>query len=136
MWYYNNLPFEPNDLDPKKDIGFVYLIRNKHSGKLYVGKKLFFFKGFKKVKGKRKRTHLESDWKDYFGSNKVLQEDVQVLGVEQFERTILHICSSKSECSYYELYEQITRKAILDSNYYNDLIWVRINRKHLRALQF
>jgi len=136
MWYYKDQPYEPINLDPKKDIGFVYLIKNKVSGKLYVGKKLFFFKGFKKIKGKRKRTYIESDWKEYYGSNRLLQEDVQVSGPENFERTILHLCSSKGHCNYLELYEQITRNAIIDPGYYNDLIWVRINRSHLKNIKF
>jgi len=63
MWYYRNEVFDPSDgqLDPKKDIGFVYLITNLVSGRMYVGKKLFFSSKSKQVKGKKKKLKVESD---------------------------------------------------------------------------
>ena len=131
MWLHHDSPFEPIELDPKKIYGFVYLIENLVNGRKYVGKKLFFFKGFKTVKKKKKRILVESDWKTYYGSSNALQKDIDELGKGNFHREILHLCTSKSECSYLEMYEQITRKAILSDEYYNDQIRVRVTRNQL-----
>jgi hypothetical protein len=131
MWLYHDSPFEPTELDPKKIYGFVYLIENLVNGRKYVGKKLFFFKGFKTVKKKKKRILVESDWKTYYGSSNALQKDLDELGKENFRRVILHLCTSKSECSYLEMKEQVERKAILSDEFYNDQIRVRVTRVQL-----
>lgn len=138
MWYYRNEVFDPTEgqLDPKKDIGFVYLITNLVNGRMYVGKKLFFSSKSKQVNGKKKKLKIESDWRKYYGSNAAIQQDVKDLGTANFRREILYLCRSKSECSYWEAYEQFTRKAILDKKYYNDWLTCKITRKHLGALQF
>jgi hypothetical protein len=131
MWLYHDSPFEPIELDPKKIYGFVYLIENLVNGRKYVGKKLFFFKGFKTVKKKKKRILVESDWKTYYGSSNALQKDINEIGKINFRRVILHLCTSKSECSYLEMKEQVERKAILSDEYYNDQIRVRVTRNQL-----
>jgi hypothetical protein len=131
MWLYHDSPFEPTELDPKKIYGFVYLIENLVNGRKYIGKKLFFFKGFKTVKKKKKRILVESDWKTYYGSSNALQKDLDDLGKDNFRRTILHLCTSKSECSYLEMKEQVERNAILADEYYNDQIRVRVTRVQL-----
>jgi hypothetical protein len=131
MWLYHDSPFEPIELDPKKIYGFVYLIENLVNGRKYVGKKLFFFKGFKTVKKKKKRILVESDWKTYYGSSNALQKDIAEIGKINFRRVILHLCTSKSECSYLEMKEQVERKAILSDEYYNDQIRVRVTRNQL-----
>jgi hypothetical protein len=137
MWHYHNEEFDPADgeLDPKKVYGFVYLITNKKSGRKYIGKKLFFFKGFRKVNKKRKRVLNESDWREYYGSSNAVQKDIEALGKTSFHREILHLCRSKSECSYLEAKEQIDRRCIIDPIYYNDQIRVRVTRNQLKALK-
>jgi hypothetical protein len=131
MWLHHDSPFEPIELDPKKIYGFVYLIENLVNGRKYVGKKLFFFKGFKTVKKKKKRILVESDWKTYYGSSNALQKDIDEIGKINFRRIILHLCTSKSECSYLEMKEQVERNAILSDGYYNDQIRVRVTRVQL-----
>jgi len=131
MWLHHDSPFEPIELDPKKIYGFVYLIENLVNGRKYVGKKLFFFKGFKTVKKKKKRILVESDWKTYYGSSNALQKDINEIGKINFRRVILHLCTSKSECSYLEMKEQVERNAILSDGYYNDQIRVRVTRVQL-----
>lgn len=135
MWYYRDGKFDPKELDPKKVYGFVYIITNKVNGRKYIGKKLFFFKGFKKVNKKRKRVLNESDWRDYFGSSNAVQRDIDLQGRSTFTREILHLCRSKSECSYFEMKEQIDRRAILSPEYYNDQIRCRVTRNQLKALK-
>jgi len=124
MWLHHDSPFEPIELDPKKIYGFVYLIENLVNGRKYVGKKLFFFKGFKTVKKKKKRILVESDWKSYYGSSNALQKDIAEIGKINFRRVIL-------QCSYLEMKEQVERNAILADEYYNDQIRVRVTRVQL-----
>jgi hypothetical protein len=135
MWYYRDEQFDPIELDPKKLYGFVYCITNLVDGRKYIGKKLFFFKGFKKVNKKRKRVLNESDWKDYYGSSNALQKDIDKLGKKSFRREILHLCRSKSEASYFEAKEQFDRRCIISPEYYNDQIRVRVTRNQLKALK-
>ncbi len=135
MWTYNNSPFKPENLDPKELYGFVYLITNIETGKKYIGKKFFWSMKSKQVKGKKKRYKAESDWKDYFGSNSVLCEEVKTKGENAFTREILHLCKSKSECAYFEAKEQFERDVILKQEYYNDWIMVKVRRAHLNSLQ-
>lgn len=128
-WTYNNTTFES---PLEEHYGFVYLITNTKTGRMYVGKKLFWFKRIKTLKGKRKRYLAESDWRDYYGSSVALTKDVEEIGSECFKREILHLCTSKGECSYYEALEQMTRAVLLNPDlYYNDWVICRVHRKHL-----
>jgi hypothetical protein len=130
MWLYKGAPFE-EPLD--EHYGFVYVITNLTNNKQYIGKKLFWFKKTKILKGKRKRYLAESDWKKYYGSSKSLQEDVTLLGENNFKREILHLCKNKGECSYLEAKEQFDRSVLHNPDlYYNDWIIVRVHRKHVQ----
>ena len=130
MWTYNDQPFTTPG---EKDYGFVYLIENKITGKKYIGKKLFWFKKTRQVKGKKKRYLAPSDWPDYYGSSDELKADIEKLGIDNFHRSILYLCSNKGECSYMEakLHFQydVLRKP---DEYYNAWIMCRVHRKHLK----
>lgn len=129
MWYYKGLPFEePEDIH----YGFVYKITNTTTLKQYIGKKLFWFKKTKVLKGKKKRYLASSDWKTYYGSSKALLEDVQKYGTDSFHREILMLCRSKGECSYYEAKAQFDHSVLFNpDSYYNDWIICRVHRKHI-----
>lgn len=128
-WIYRSKPVTEEDLEGF--LGFVYLIENTKSNRLYIGKKLLKHRKTVVKKGKRKKLLVSSDWAKYWGSNKVLLEEIEHIGVEHFTRTILRLCKTKGECSYWELREQIDRRALESDDYYNDYIYVRINRSHL-----
>ena len=130
MWLYEQSEFK---IIPEDTIGFVYLITNTLTGKRYIGKKLFTSARTKQVKGKRKRFRVESDWRDYYGSNKQLIEDVATNGEQHFKREILHLCRTKGECSYHEARLQF-HFAVLENpdKFYNEQIMCRIHRKHLK----
>lgn len=115
--------------------GFVYLITDTLTNKKYIGKKLFWNKKTKVVKKKKKRTVVESDWKDYYGSNLELIAEVDKSGGSRFRREVLHLCKSKGECNYWEAHEQFARNVLLDDDYYNAQIWVRVHRSHLKNLR-
>ena len=113
--------------------GMVYLLINKETKRKYIGKKFFWSKKtLPPLKGqKRKRRSLvESDWKKYYGSNKELKEEL-AKGVE-FERYVVQLCETKTECAYWEMDYQIRCEALLTEEYYNDFIGGKINGKWLK----
>ena len=128
MWTYNN---EPLTEIPEGFVAFVYLITNRKTGRQYVGKKLFRFSKSRKVKGKRQKKLVSSDWMTYYGSNKVLKEEVSLLGEDHFKREVLHLCRTKGEASYMEAKEIILRDAIAKDSFYNEWLMVRVTRNHL-----
>lgn len=125
-WTYQGKIIEeiPNEYE-----GFVYLITNLTNNKKYIGKKLAKFKTTKPpLKGKKnkRRGFKESDWKDYWSSSDKLQEDVKILGEENFTREILYFCKSRAEMSYIEAREQFDRRVLETDDYYNGIIDVRV----------
>lgn len=132
LWQYEGQVF--NSI-PEGYAGFVYVIENLVNGRLYIGKKQFSNKLTRPpLKGKvRKRTRtVESNWKEYFGSNEELCGDLQNNGY-QCRRTILRLCQSKSEMSYYELYHQMVTHALLNDRYYNAYVGARLAKSHLKS---
>ena len=133
QWIYKN---EPVEQLPEECVGFVYIITNTVSGRMYVGKKLARFKttrykmhtqkNGKKIR-KKIRGAVASDWQEYYGSSDQLNRDVALLGRDRFQREILYYCRSKAECNYIEAREQFTRKVLESDQYYNGHIRVRVH---------
>ena len=128
-WIYNKNIVSSEILDDY--LGFVYLITNMTNGKKYIGKKLLKFKRTKQIKGKKKKTTIESDWKLYYGSNKELKADVESLGAHNFRREILRLCKTKGECNYHEAKLQFKLDVLEDKGYYNEWISVKVSRSHI-----
>jgi hypothetical protein len=136
-WYFQGTVVEEL---PEDCVGFVYIITNTSSGRMYIGKKLAKFSKttYKTVKlkngtkkKKKIRSKINSDWQDYYGSSPNLQKDIDTLGKEHFHREILHYCSSKSQTSYLEAKEQFERKVLETEDYYNGHIQVRVHGSHI-----
>lgn len=84
------------------------------------------------TKKKRKlEAKIDSDWRDYYGSNLELNKDVELLGKENFKREVLFYCKSKAECSYIEAREQFQHKVLESKDYYNGQIAVRVHGSHI-----
>ena len=128
-WTYNK---EPLTEIPEGYTSFVYLITCVPTGRKYIGKKLFKFTRTAKKKGKRVKKQIDSDWLDYYGSNKELLQHVEIFGKEKFTREILHLCKSKGEASYMEAKEQFDRDVLLSEAYYNSWIMCRVNKSHIK----
>jgi hypothetical protein len=137
-WYYQNNPIEEL---PEDCVGFVYLITNKATSRMYVGKKLSKFskttyKTIKQKNGTKKkkkiRSKIDSDWLEYYGSSIELNKDVELLGRDNFTREILFFCKSKAECSYIEAREQFARKVLESDDFYNGQISVRVHGSHIK----
>lgn len=127
---------------PDDCVGFVYLITNLVSGRKYIGKKLAKFSktSYRTVKlkngtkkKKRIKSKVDSDWREYFGSNDELISDVAKLGIQQFRRQILFYCKTKAECSYVEAREQFACKVLESDLYYNGHIQVRVHGSHIKG---
>jgi hypothetical protein len=133
QWIYKN---EPVEQLPEECVGFVYIITNTVSGRMYVGKKLARFKttrykmhtqkNGKKIR-KKIRGAVASDWQEYYGSSDQLNRDVESLGRDRFQREILYYCRSKAECNYIEAREQFARKVLESNQFYNGHIRVRVH---------
>lgn len=133
QWIHNDQPV--SEL-PADCAGFVYLITNTVSGRMYVGKKLSKFKttrykmhtqkNGKKVR-KKIRGAADSGWQDYYGSSDQLNRDIETLGKDRFRREILYYCRSKAELNYVEAREQFARKVLESDMYYNGHIRVRVH---------
>ena len=116
-------------------VGFVYMITNLRTNMRYIGKKNFYFSKTKQVKGKKKRHKVESDWRDYFGSNEELNHHVNIFGEDQFKREILRFCTSKGEMSYFEAKYQFQYDVLESDQFYNSWISCKIHKKHLTFLK-
>ena len=133
QWIYKN---EPVEQLPEECVGFVYIITNTVSGRMYVGKKLARFKttrykmhtqkNGKKIR-KKIRGAVASDWQEYYGSSDQLNRDVESIGRDKFQREILYYCRSKAELNYIEAREQFARKVLESDRYYNGHIRVRVH---------
>lgn len=109
--------------------GFIYLITNTTTGKMYIGKKQM--KTIKKrppLKGKKnKRCEVvETDWKTYTSSSNEVNADIKQHGKDKFIFEILQFCNSKWELAYNEAKLQFDRNVLLSENYYNGIINLRI----------
>lgn len=105
---------------PEGTFGFVYIITNKSTGKFYVGKKVLRNNLSKKLTKKeisewskpgrvpKKRKEVkESNWKEYWGSNKDLVEEVKKIGPDKYDRRILQICKASKQMTYFETLWQL-----------------------------
>jgi hypothetical protein len=133
-WFFLNTTDEFTEEHIGEAFGFVYMITHLKTGRKYIGKKFFTKSKTKQVKGKKKRSRVSSDWMSYWGSNKKLQEEVKENGKDQYVREILHLCKTRSECSYWETWEIFTRHALMHDSYYNEWVSCRIRKDHLVKL--
>ena len=144
-WLYEGQEIDSLSQFPEGCVGFVYMITNTTNGKIYVGKKTLFNTLTKKLTKKeastwdkpgripkKKKETKESNWSDYNGSNKNLQEDIKLIGPQHFHREILEFCFNKKQCTYYEeMWQHKLRVLHIDS--YNDTIAGRYYRRDVKA---
>ena len=130
-WFYHNTTEQFKSDDAEGYFGFVYLITHNLTGRKYIGKKFFTKAGTRQGRGKKKKIRKTSDWESYWGSNIELKEDVKKNGEEQYTREILHLCKSRSECSYMETFEIFSRHALLNESYYNAWVTCKIHKSHV-----
>ena len=129
---------------PSSTFGFIYRITHIPSGKAYIGKKVLKFTRkaklgkkdlalYEGVKGRKptyKQVVKESDWKTYWGSNKVLLELLKTESKENFKREIL-ACSPSKKLLTYEETKHLFIYQVLEKpdEFFNDNILGKFYRK-------
>ena len=136
MWIYEDKVFE----DPSGYYGFVYEITCTETNKKYICRKYFSkAKTLAPLKGKKnkRRSRVDSDWIEYYGSSKSLLEDVEKYGKDKFVRRILRLCKTRGETNYWEAklqfhHDVLNAKNELGENlYYNENIMMKFTRKNI-----
>ena len=116
----------------KVPYGFIYLITNLTNNKKYIGKKQCkTVLKRRPLKGKRNKRHeeRETDWRTYTSSSRELNDDIQLLGKENFKFEILKFCDSKWTLAYEEAKIQFEEEVLLKDEYYNGIINLRIGKR-------
>ena len=137
MWTYKGEVYEPTEEELKQWMGFVYVITDLSTQRMYVGKKLFWSQKTRpplKGKMRKRRSIVESDWKDYYGSSDLVKELLKEHGEDNFKREILYFGKSKGELGFLEAKEQFDRNVLFDERYMNGIINCRIHRSHVQSL--
>ena len=130
-WTYKGTAFTSDDIGDQ--FGYVYRITNIQSGKQYIGRKYFVQK--RKPRGGGRRRTSESNWKQYWGSSKELNEDRKLLGNSTFRREILSTHATAGRVNYEETRQLFINNVLteaLDNGepaYYNSNILGRYYKK-------
>ena len=136
---------------PENTFCFVYIVTHKPSGKSYIGKKVLFHNKKQKV-GKKELEKLqgvvgrrpafklivkESDWKNYYGSQKDIKQLLLEGKKDEFERTILKMCPSKKTLTYFEVkYQMLYQVLEKPDEFFNDNILGKFYTKDLEEVEF
>lgn len=131
---------------PEKCVGFVYKITNIKSGKFYIGRKSLFSNTRKKLTKKELAEHegpgrkpskklvtKESNWQEYWGSNKTILEEIKQGGTQAFRKEILKFCYNRKQLTYWELHFQCIERVLMTDKSYNDNILAKFFRKDLEV---
>lgn len=108
--------FQEDSFDKTPYFGYVYLTYCEPEDKFYLGKKVLNFSktvklgkkeiaNLPKTRGRQKLTKQiikESDWRTYYGSHLIVKNWVKKYKPEQLIRSIVKLCKSKKELTYFE----------------------------------
>ena len=143
-WMYNNSKITEVSQFPINTFGFVYKIHHIPSNKAYIGKKvlihhrkvkvtkkdLLMYEGMQGRKPTHKRVSKESDWLNYYGSNKNLKLLVESESPDHFERYIMKVATTKKLLTYYETqYQFLYRVLEKPDDFFNDNILGKFFKK-------
>ena len=136
-WLYKNDELTSIEQFPKDVMGFIYKIEHIPSKKTYIGKKFLVFTRKQKLgkkdlklyegqpgrKPKYKIVSKESDWKNYWSSNKEIKKLLENEPKSNFKRQIIHLCINKKQLTYFETKYQFMYEVLEKSDlYFNDNI--------------
>ena len=136
-WTYKGKTVKDLTDFPPNTFGFVYCITHLPSNKKYIGKKVLYFS--KKVKiGKKELAKMqnlvgrrpayklaikESDWQNYYGSQKELKSLLAESKTKDFDRSILKIVPNKKLLTYFETKYQFVYQVLeKPDEFFNDNI--------------
>ena len=149
--YQGRLITDISDM-PEGTYGFIYEVKHKPTDTRYIGKKVLYFERNKRL-GKRalealreerkakgisgrvplkQKIRTESDWKDYFGSQKeIVKLSKKDIAGENWEKRILEFVPNKKLLTYYETKHLFINNVLEDSYsaHINDNILGKFYRK-------
>jgi len=120
---------------PLGAFGFVYLIekldplpgeKSKYIGRKYLSKakstsKRVLLKSGTKVT-KKKKSRVESAWRNYMGSCFPLLDEIEKLGKDSFRFEILCFANTKGQVNFLECFFQMRSNVLGDDSYFNEAI--------------
>lgn len=136
---------DPN-FNPDLYEGYIYMTTNLETNRAYIGKKNFRHTtnvklGKKELaalpvargkKPSKKQVIKESDWKTYYGSAQEIKDDLKKYSPDKFIRSVLRLCKTKKELTYYEC-KYLFQYGVIEpgSKYINDNILGKFYSKDL-----
>lgn len=111
---------------PEEELTRLNIIKTKYIGRKYLtaakttSKKVLLKSGAKVTK--KKKSRVESGWRDYIGSCKPLIEQIEKLGKDKFRFEILCFCSTKGQTNFCEVFAQFRAGVLIDDSYFNEAI--------------
>ena len=130
-WTYKGTAFTSDDINGQ--FGYVYRITNLQTGQQYIGRKYFVQK--RKPRGGGRRRTSESNWKQYWGSSKELNDDRKRLGSDSFAREIISTHATAGRVDYEETKQLFLNNVLQETledgspKYYNSNILGRYYKK-------
>lgn len=115
------------EFDIEQWFGFCYRLTHVQTSQQYIGKKQFFSKTRKKIKGRKNRKIIikESDWMKYTSSSRYVNEIIDEHGIEIFTFEIISLHETKGSLYYEEVrlqvIEDVLRAKMIngDNKYFN-----------------
>jgi hypothetical protein len=105
----------PEQLDFNKAFGFIYLIRERESGLMYIGRKNFKSLA-KATKGR------SSNWRVYTSSSKKLNELIEAKGKQAFQFIVLEQYYTAGGMGWAEVWSQCIVETPTNSKFLNGKI--------------
>ena len=150
-WTYKTKKIGDVTQFPENTFGFIYLVTHKPTNKSYIGKKVLYHTRKQKI-GKRELQRLEkavgrrpsyklvvkeSDWLNYYGSQKEIKNLLLEGKKDEFERIILKLSPSKKLLTYYEVkFQMIYQVLEKPDEFFNDNILGKFFTKDLKDIEF
>lgn len=128
MWLYNSKEISDTDI-PKDALGFLYKIVQISTGKFYYGRKLLTKAKTTQSKGKKIKSRVDSDWKNYWSSSPDLKALIEEQGEADFTREILMFVTTKAALTYGEEYILYVTGSLFHPDCMNQNIRSKIYRK-------
>lgn len=130
-WHFKGNLFNSTNID--NAYGFVYVIEEISSGRIYIGQKMFWGSKTRMVNKKKKKIKIESDWKNYFSSSAYIKEKIEREGHGDFKRYIVALCISTGQMNYVEIKLQMDLKVLeYPEKYINGFVGGKITNSHIK----
>lgn len=135
-WTYQGKPIVVN---PEGAIGFIYLLTTTipiNGATKYIGRKMLYRTKTTTKKGKKTKTQVDSDWKDYWSSSPEILKYIEEHGTDGITREVLLYVNGKGELAYAEECMLYHSNAIISKDYINGNIRSKVFRTWVKREKF